>query len=307
MNKKIIKLIVIVFFATIITLVGLTVLLNVIVKSPSTFEICYEGETFFCIDEVKHTFHIQTHPGSGNPGASGFYYYNTITKTINGIIEKDDDLYTYSLSNSKYKVIFQDKNFFVYQNKYNYLDILRNDDYKTIKSNKNIKGLYESSDKSLSIYILENDKYIVYNSKTKISKYINIDELIEYYYYVDASNKKVYNIKNHEIIELSYKGEDIPIYYNMDAIKKYDSNKKDLVGYFKVHDVKRTNEEYSVEDSKISVFYDGITRKFPLTIISWDSNYIYFDEYDLRYNVLKNKYEIDDYIEVQKEELEKIK
>lgn len=310
MNRKRIKNIIKIIMIVIATLIGLILVLELILKMPSKYGVCYHGESFFCIDKVKHTFHVQTHPGSGNPGLSGFYFYNPITKTINSIIDKDDDLYMYSLSDKKYNVIFQDENFFVYGYKDYYTEVLKRDDSQSIKSSKSIKGLYESEDNTLSLYIVENDKYVMYNSKTGVSSYLNIEELIENNYFIDVSNKIVYKLKNGATIKLAYKGKEIPLYYNIDNIEKYENNKKKISIYFKSEKAYDPYKELSIENGKLKEVYDIIIKEYPLEILKWDKNYVYFTQmsgYNLRYNVLKNRYEIDEYTEVEKEDLEIIR
>lgn len=307
MNSKIIKNIIKIIMIVIATLIGLMLVLELILKMPSKSEKCYDGESFFCIDKVKHTFHVQTHPGSGNPGLSGFYFYNPITKTINSIIDKDDDLYMYSLSDKKYNVIFQDENFFVYGYKNYYTEVLKRDGSKSIKSSKSIKGLYESDKKyNLSFYVLENDKYIIYNSKNKTAKYISYDELFEEKYFIDVNKKKVYKLQNDDVIELSYVGKEIPLYYNIDVLEKYDENKKDLTAHFRRTDKNLITNIY-IKNGTIKVNYNDNKYEHKMEVLKWNKNYVYFtymSGYNLRYNVLKNKYEIDEYEEIHNENIE---
>ena len=307
MDNKIIKKITKIIMIVIAALIGLMLVLELILKMPSKSEKCYDGESFFCIDKVKHTFHIQTHPGSGNPGTSGFYFYNPITKTINSIIDKDDDLYMYSLSDKKYNVIFQDENFFVYGYKNYYTEVLKRDDFKTIKSNKSIKGLYESDKKyNLSFYVLENDKYIIYNSKNKTAKYISYDELLEEKYFIDVNKKKVYKLQNDDVIELPYVGKEIPLYYNMDVLEKYHENKKDLTAHFRRTDKNLLTDIY-IKNGTIEEIYNNNKYEYKMEVLKWNSNYVYFTHmsgYNFRYNVLKNRYEIDEYEEIHNENIE---
>ncbi|MBQ4584415.1 MAG: hypothetical protein IJA94_05965 [Bacilli bacterium] len=304
--KKIIKFIIIIL----LILVILTLLLNVILNIPSRYEECYEecydGDTSsFCLDKFKHTFYIPV--GSGEPGTSGFYFYNPITKTIHGIIEKDDDVPIFSISKKKYKVIFHDDNFFVFRTESGYSDTLIRDDCKIIKSNEPISGLYESFDNSLSLYILENDQYVIYNSKTKVSSYLNIEELVDNNYFIDVNNKIVYKLSEDETVELSYKNKNIPSYYNMDSLEMYENNKKNSNGHFIAEIETNSVKEVWITNGNVEKIYNTFIDESPLEVLKWDEKYVYFTEmskYNLRYNVLENKYEIDEYIEYEKEELE---
>ena len=135
-----------------------------------------------------------------------------------------------------------------------------------------------------------------------MSSYMDIEKLIENDYFIDVTNKKVYKTYDEDVIKLSYSSRKIPKYYNMNSVEKYENNKKDLVAYFEGRKTR-----FLVENSKVKMIYNNMTKEYSLNISKWDSNYIYFSslqEYKLRYNVLKNKYEITGYSEVSKEEFE---